>query len=328
MRRRANSGWTRRAVLAALAAAPWTVRAATPARRKRLAVLFGGSREQASQRFAGTYTPWLAEHGWIEGRNLELLWFLEGPPEGLEALARQVVEALPDAILAGSTAVTRALQRATGTIPIVTSVGDPVGAGFARSLARPGGNITGLSFGLSEGLAKMAEIARLALPNLRAVSVIQGANPRRPLVFETTVQEAFRAQGIEAKIFVAASIEEVRAALRALPKAGQGAAILLGGAGLSAAGLYGAAIDLRVPTLGNGSRIVESGALLSYELYRVDAERREVAILDKVLRGVDPATIPFELPDRSRLSLNLRTARAIGVAFSPDFLVRADRVIE
>jgi len=319
----------RRAFLAALASAPWTARAATEPRRKRLAPLLSGSREEVLPRYAKTYIPALAEHGWVEGRTVELLpFFFNGPPETLAPLVRQMVEAGPDAIQARTTAHVLALQRATRKIPIVATVGDPVGSGFAKTLSRPGGNITGLSFGFAEGIAKLAEIAKLALPHLQAVSVIHRADTLRPVVFVDVTLAAFRALGVDATLHTVSSVDEVRAVYRALPKAGRGVAILLVESRQLMAAWQREAIALRVPTISNFSGIVEAGALLAYELYRVDEVQRTVAILDKVLRGADPATIPFELPDRSRLSVNLRTARAIGITLAPDFLLRADRVIE
>jgi putative ABC transport system substrate-binding protein len=319
----------RRAFLAAFAAAPWIARAGTEPRRKRLAILFNGPREAAYPPFTKHFVPLLAKHGWVEGRTVEFLsFFYDGVPEKLEPLVRQVVETRPDAIWTTGTAPTRALQRATSTIPIVTAVGDPVEAGFARSLARPGGNITGQSHGLREWFAKMAEVARLALPQLRVVSAVVGAGLQRPRMIEDATQAAFRALGVEATNHVVGSQDEVRVILRALPRGGQGAAIFLSGTGQSLAEWSKAAIELRVPAIGTSARMVEAGALFSYEIYRTDFAQRDVALIDKVLRGADPATIPFELPDRSRLSVNLKTARAIGVTFPPDILLRADRVIE
>jgi putative ABC transport system substrate-binding protein len=332
MRRTSRFLRRRRAILAALAAVPWFARADSTPRRRRVALFSGLSLAEVRADYEATYAKEFAEFGWVEGRTMEvLLFFNDYDQKSIDAQARKCVEARPDAIITGSTARTLALRRQTSAIPIVTTVGDPVGSGFAKSLGRPGGNITGLSFATLELYEKRAEILRLALPALRAVSIVDAVANIDPGVWplRRMLQAGFRAQRIEPTFHAVASLDELRTVLRGLPRSGRGAAFI----GtlfdlLHDREVTQAAIDLRVPMMVPDAEDVAAGAMLAYQTFHDHQIRRIVTIVDKVLRGTDPATIPFELPDRSRLSVNLRTARAIGISLARDFLLRADTVIE
>lgn len=317
----------RRDLLAALAAAPLLARALSV---KRLGMVAAGKREDALAFHASTMAPVLADFGWIEGRTLEMVWgFDEGDEARIPALAKQVVEARPDVIACAGTARTRAFQQATRTIPIFTAVGDPVGAGFAKSLARPGGNITGLSYSAPEINVKQVELLRMALPRLQAVAFIATSKWPTGAEFAKPSIARLREDRIDARFHSVATFAEYQAVLRALPKGGRSAAVLYGRAeDLGAGNMALEAIDLRVALCVPGDDLVERGALFSYGLFHEDERRRRVAIIDKLLRGADPATIPFELPTKSRFVINRRTAAALGIVLPPEFALRADRVIE
>jgi putative ABC transport system substrate-binding protein len=297
---------------------------------KRLGILDLGNRDEVLAGFASSAAKLFAALGWVEGRTIEFIWrFCEGDMSRIPALAKELVDARPDVIDTTGTAATRALQRATRTIPIFASVGDPVGAGFAQSLARPGGNITGFSQGLREIAQKQVELLRAAVPRLSTLAIV-GAHPSLAYLREIgePVASAARGVGVSTELRQISSLKSLEAALRALPSAGKGAVLFLRDLGdLDEGSVMRLAIRLRVPALVGDRDRVEKGGLLSYTLYREDEARREVAILDKLLRGADPAVMPFELPTKSHFAVNRATAAAIGVKLPPDFLLRADEIL-
>lgn len=305
--------------LAALAAAP-----------KRLGILAGGRRKENLEGFASSSAKFLAALGWTEGKTLEVIWrFDDGDESRIPALARELVDVRPDVIATGSTVRTQALQQLTRTIPIVTVVGDPVGSGFAQSLARPGGNITGLSLGTREVAQKQIELLRAVLPKLSALALV-GAHKSLKYLREMAEWSAAAARGagVSAPLRQVLSLRDVEAALRELPSAGRGAAYFMGYLGdLDVVSVMQLAIRLRVPALVGESDWVKKGGLLAYTLYHEDEELRTAAILDKLLRGADPAFIPFELPTKSNFVVNRATAAAIGVNLPADLLLRADEVV-
>jgi len=321
---------TRRAFLASFAIAPLAVRAAGEPRMKRLAIFAGGAREESLAYHASYMEPLFREFGWVEGRNLEIVWFFgENKGERFGEIARKIVDAKPDVIATASTWRTRALQEATRAIPIVTTVGDPVGSGFAKGLGRPGGNITGLSLGTRENHEKQVDILRVALPRLQAVALVAQRKAPTSGEFTTQLLEAFGRGRVAAKAHRIETMEEWRAVLQSLPKGGRGAAYLQTElAPLANEAVFRAAAEHGIPTMANSDEGVVAGAMISYELYHGDPNRRTIVLLDRLLRGADPATIPFEGPDRSRLTVNLRTAKATGISLPSEFLLRADRVIE
>lgn len=321
----------RRAFLAALAAAPWAAGVAAEPRRKRLGVLAPGALEGGlASSGASLWLKVLAEYGWVEGRTLEIAWrFCEGDFTRAPALARDLVSERPDVIATTSTPLTHAIQQATRTIPVVTSVGDPVGSGFAKSLSRPGGNITGLAAGTSEIGAKQVELLQAVLPKLSTIVVLAGSGVRPVEESAEPFITAARGARIATTAQRVTLLAQAESAMRALPGGGRGAAFLLGGFPDFGQGeVAQLAIRLRVPTMSDNEYYVSKGALLAIMLRHDDPVRREVALIDKLLRGADPATIPFELPGKSHVVINRRTAAAIGIAFPADFVLRADKVFE
>lgn len=332
MRKLANPSRRRNlAVLAVLpllaTGAPFAAQAAGP---KRLGFLAGGRREEMLAHFASNDVKILAALGWIEGKTIEFIWRIDdGDNSRIPALARELVEARPDVICTGSTVRTRALQQLTRTIPIVTTVGDPVGSGFAQSLARPGGNITGLSIGVREIARKQVELLRAVAPKLETLAIVGVANS--PAYFREIADPivvAAQGAGVATSLRQVTSLKDVESALRALPSAGRGAAYFLGYLGdLDVPAVMQLAIRLRVPAMAYDTDHVGMGGLLGYTLHHEDENRNTFAIVDKLLRGADPAVTPFQLPTKSIFAINRRTAAAIGVTFPPDFLLRADEII-
>jgi len=325
----------RRALIAGLAAtALWQVRAAgRDAAGKRLGVLLydGAASWDFLQR---DLPPALAALGWQQGRNLALAWrFAEGDPQRLPALAAQLLELGCHALLSRGTPATRALAQATRTLPIVTGVGDPVGAGFAASLARPGGNITGLSYAQQESATKQLELLRQLVPAAQRLLVLAPANRAR-FADEMTapVQRVARSLGLQPTLALAHGLDDLRQALQAArqgqPPHSVVAHVLSFGESVAPPALAAALLQAGVPAVFEQRFYVEAGGLLSYRLDWEDQTRSTALQLAKVLRGEDPAAIPFELPTRSQLVVNARSARALGLALAAALRARADEVIE
>lgn len=278
--------------------------------------------------------PALAAAGWPEGRSLVLTWrFAEGQPQRLAALAAQLLELGCHALLTRGTPATRALQQATRSVPIVTGVGDPVGAGFAASLARPGGNITGLSYALAESATKQLELLRELVPQARRLLVlVPGSRARFVGEMTEPVQRVSRTLGLQATVALASGIDELRHALQAVqqgqPARTVAAYVLSFGAAADPAEMAAALLHAGIPAVFEQRFYVEAGGLLSYRLDWEDQTRSTALQLAKVLRGDDPAAIPFELPTRSQLVVNARSARALGLVLPSTLRARADEVIE
>ena len=299
--------------------------------KRRLGVLLLKARDKGVDELEHELRSELAEFGWTADQNLTIEWhFANDDRTRLPALAAEVVRSTPDAILTYFVPPTRALQLATTTIPIVTSVGDPIGPGFARSYARPGGNITGLSFGWVELQHKRIELLRAAVP--AATRLIIALNASDASIAQDITRDAMDAAGEfgfvpELTFLAAAAAADLQVALRS----GRNTAMILIGFNASSSIKVSEVIAVsnskRVPTCVDDSESVALGGLMSYELYWDNQMQRTAAQLDKVLRGVSPAQIPFELPTRSWLAVNARTARALGLVLPQALLARADEVI-
>jgi putative ABC transport system substrate-binding protein len=262
-------------------------------------------------------TP-LAELGYVEGRNLrfEVRTPPDWNPPTLAASAAELVAAKPDVIIALHTWRLRALAAATKAIPIVSmGTADPIREGLAQSLRRPGGNVTGLSFGLAEATEASVGLMRQLRPGLRRVALSYSAEPR-PAFFEP----AARAAGLEPASLRITHASAVGPALT--PFAGQALFIAPGKDTDLGEEIVRVAHRLRILTAG------QSSTLMSYGLDFSDGMRRAAAIIDKILRGANPAEIPFELPDRPYFRLDRRVARAIGVEVPNDVLLRVTELVD
>jgi putative ABC transport system substrate-binding protein len=311
------------------AAARWPVRAATPqSSRRRLAVLLFDS-AQAWEWFEPELRQELAALGWIDGSNLALEWhFAQGDPARLTQLARQIASAGVDAVLTRGTPATRALQHATRTVPILTGVGDPVGAGFAKSLADPGGNISGLSFAAVEIGRKQVELLRSVVPGLaRLIFVLTNDRSLYVQDLMTSMSVGPRELGLSHEVALITSIADLR---RAWQPQGRTRAAVVSGLGKSVAPeeLARLALQLKMPTVFEYSFYVDVGGLMSYRLNWENQTRRTAVQLDKIFKGIKPAQIPFELPTQSELVVNRSTARELGLQIPQALLVRANRLVD
>lgn len=272
----------------------------------------------------------LAKLGWVEGRNLVLVPRYAQAPEEIAPRAADLVRSGVDAIFTEGTTQTRALQQATKTIPIVTGVGDPIRRGFALSLARPGGNVTGVSFAMDDIALKQLDLLRAVVPNLSRVDVaMDGENPgSRELA--APMQAAAKELGISSEFVPILSLSDIHRAFHATRGAGARAVFIYSPFNelIEMRAMAELAIRNAVPTMSAFVDYVVAGGLMSFSLSFDNQAQRSASQLDKVLRGMNPAEIPFELPGRSELALNRLTAKALKLAIPERLLLSATRVVE
>jgi putative ABC transport system substrate-binding protein len=314
----------------AAAAWPLTARAQQAAKVLRIGYL-GGTTPSVQGQSVAAFVQRLRELGWIEGRNIAIEYrWLEGRTERADEIAAEFVRLNVDVILAGGTEAAIAAKQATSTIPIVfPTAGDPVGSKLVASLARPGGNVTGLSNLGTDLAAKRLEILREALPDLRRLATMvntdYSAGP-----FETDqIRAAAGALGLEIIPLPIRRAEEIATALEGLK--GRAQALYTTGDSLVNAQrlrINTFALAARLPTMFSRREYLEVGGLMSYGPNPLDLNRRSADYVDKILRGASPADLPVEQPTKFDLVINLMTARALGLTVPPTLLARADEVIE
>jgi putative ABC transport system substrate-binding protein len=313
-------------------ALPLAAEAQQPAKTPRIGVL---SARSASDFWPAleAFRQGLRERGWIEGQNvvLEYRWG-EGRYDRLADLAAELVRLKVDVIFAPGTAVTTAAQNATRTIPIImTSVGDPVGRGTIASLARPGGNVTGLSFSVGfEIVGKQLELLKEVVPKVSRVAVPGNpGNPAHgPMLREAQV--AGRSLGVQLQVLEARGPNEFDRAFAALVKQRVGALLVLSDAVylLLRTPLAQLAGKSRLLTIYGFREHVDAGGLLAYGPNLSDLFGRAATYVDKILKGAKPADLPVEQPTKFELIINLKTAKALGLTIPQSLLGRADEVIQ
>jgi putative ABC transport system substrate-binding protein len=275
----------------------------------------------------------LRDLGYIDGQNviIEYRW-AAGKTDRLPALAEELVRLKVDLIVGGATPVIQALKNATKTIPIVMLIAaDPVGTGFVASLARPGGNITGMA-GISPELAgKRLELLREVLPKLSRVAFLaHGGDPAHKL-FVKEAQEAAERFRMKFHPVVIGGPEEFESAFSAMIKERAGALVvqpLFIGFLLQGRRIADLAARNRLPTISDVNQFAEEGGLMVYGPDRVALFRRAATYVDKILKGNKPADLPVEQPTKFELVVNLNAAKQIGVTIPPNVLARADKVIK
>ena len=273
----------------------------------------------------------LRELHWIEGRTIaiEIRW-AEGRNERLAEIAAEFVRRKVDVIVTSATPPTLAAKQATSVIPIVfAALGDPVGAGLVESLARPGGNATGLSLQQTDAASKRLELLRDVVPGLRRLAIMANSgNPSAALDMREAEATA-RALGLEAITSAILRSEDIAPALDALK--GRVEALYVCNDPLvntNRVRMNTLALAARLPAIYGFRELVEAGGLMSYGPNYSDLFRRAADYVDKILRGAKPADIPVEQPTKFDLVINLTTAKALGLTIPPMLLARADEVIE
>ena len=274
----------------------------------------------------------LRELSYVEGKNIVFEYkFAEDKYERLPDLAAELVRDKVDVIVAHATPGTRAAKDATRTIPIVMlSVGDPVGTGFISSLARPGGNVTGVS-NLDAGLAaKRLQLLKEVVPRLSLVAVLRNpTNPIGEIQFRET-QAAARSLGIPIQLVDVRDSNELESAFSVMAKARASAFFALADPLFSSQGkkIGNLATTSRLPSVFARIESVDSGGLMAYGPTLSDQFRLGAKYVDKILKGARPRDLPVEEPTRMYLAINLKTAKAIGLTIPPSVLGRADQIIE
>jgi putative tryptophan/tyrosine transport system substrate-binding protein len=312
-------------------AAAWPLAARAQQTGKLPTIGYMGAATPATQgQWAAAFAQRLRELGWIEGRTVavEYRW-AEGRTERAAEIAAEFVQRRVDVIFTSGTGIVLAAKQATSVIPIVFVAGDPVSTGLVASLARPGGNVTGLSLQQNDLGAKRLEILREVVFGLRRLAIM--ANIGNPVnVLETgELTVAVRTLGIEIATFDARRPEDIARGFEALK--GQAQALLVVAdvvLNSNRVRISTMAIAARLPTMFSFRENVEAGGLLSYGPNNADLFRRAGDYVDKILRGAKPGDIPVEQPTKFDLVINLTTAKAIGLTIPETFLLRADEIIE
>jgi putative ABC transport system substrate-binding protein len=273
----------------------------------------------------------LRELGYVESKNIVTeLRFADGKSDCVPALAGELVHLKVDVIVTGGGRATRAAKEATSTIPIVMSFdNDPVGDEFVASLARPGGNITGLSNFAPELTGKRLEILKEVIPKLSRVAVL--GTSTQPGYAQVLRELELPAKAFELKLQYLDLLapKDIETAFRAAANGRAQAALTLGSAIVVSqrAQIVELAAKHRIPVMYHFSQFVEAGGLMCYGVNVLDLDRRAAYYVDKILRGAKPADLPVEQPKKFELIVNLKAAKQIGLVIPPNVLVRADRVI-
>jgi putative ABC transport system substrate-binding protein len=280
----------------------------------------------------GAFVQGLRELGYVEGQNLTIEErSSEGGYERLPALASELVRLKVEVIVVPAGQNARAAQQATRTIPIVAaSLGDPVGSGLATSLARPGGNLTGLSFAGPELAGKQIELLKETLPRLSRVTVLTNPSNKVHSAWVKEARAATRSLRLRLEPLEARRAEEFDAAFATLVSQHAGALLVLpdGMFLLHRARIAALAAKRRVPAMYGLREHVDAGGLVFYGASLRDSFRRAAIYVDKIVKGAHPGDLPIEQPTRFELVVNLKTAKALGLTVPPSLLARADEVIE
>jgi putative ABC transport system substrate-binding protein len=274
----------------------------------------------------------LRELGYAEGRNLAIEYrWAEGKPERIRELAEELVSLKVDVLMAPSSIYTAAAKRATSTIPIVfMSHADPLRSGHVASLARPGGNATGLTIMMTETNVKGLELFKEAIPSLSRVAVMwDPATPSHTPGLKAA-EAAGRSLGLRIQAVAVRAATEYASAFAAMVRERADGVLVLS-TPLFIAGakpLADLALKHRMPSLFGPKHHVAAGGLMSYSPDRPDLYRRGAIFVDKILKGASPADLPVEQPTKFELVVNLKTARALGVTIAQAIVARADQIIE
>ena len=319
------------AVIGASLATPWSAVAQPAAKVARIGVVLPGS-VTAAQPFYDAFVRGLGALGYVEGSNLILkVRYAQGDTARIRALLHDTVAELPDVIVTVGAAAAQHAKAATTTIPVViATASDLVEAGVVRSLARPGGNITGLSDLVDEATAKRIELTREMLPKASRIALLVDPSFPAAKQMEHRAREVAKTRQFQLIPLYALNQHELAQVLRTLKKA-RVDALVMGGSALHAAfpkEIIDAASASGVPVIHYWPGTAEAGALASHGPHALDNFRRAASYVDKILRGAKPADLPIEQPTKFELVINMKTAKALELKIPQSILLRADRVIE
>jgi putative ABC transport system substrate-binding protein len=279
-----------------------------------------------------TFRQGLRELGYVEGKNIIIEWrHHEGKVDRLPTLAAELVRLKVDIIITAGAPAARAAKEATSTIPIVmTQIGDPVGSGFVASLARPGGNITGLSILAPELSGKQLELLKEIVPNLTRVAVFGTSTSPDNAQSLKEVELAAKALKVQLQYLDIRNPKDFETAFRAAIEGRADAVLMMAAGGVVAAHrtqVVDLAVKGRLPVIYTNSLFVDAGGLMTYSASITDLDRRAATYVDRILKGAKPGDLPVEQPTKFEFIINLKAAKQIGLVIPPNVLARADKII-
>jgi len=291
----------------------------------------GSGTPAAHGHWVAAFAQRLRELGWIEGRNLTIEYrWAEGSSDRAAELAAEFVRLKVDVIVTYANPMVVATKRATSVIPIVfAAAADPLGTGLVAGLARPGGNVTGLSVQNTDLAGKHLELLRDLIPGLRRLAIMANVGNSASVLEMREVQAAARTIGLEVTILEIRRAEDIAPAFEELKARADALYVCVDTILFShRIRVNTLALSARLPTIFLNREYVEAGGLMSYGPSFPDLFRRAGGYVDKILHGAKPGNIPVEQPTKFALTINLTTAKALGLKIPPTLLARADEVIE
>ena len=319
----------------AAAAWPLAARAQQADGMRRIGVLMPGSEsDPLFQGFLVTFRDALQQLGWTEGRNMRIDYRWAGDDLALkQAFAKELVASQPDVILGRSTSVLTALLQETRTIPVVfVSVSDPVGSGFVKSLAHPGGNVTGITNFEYPIASKWLELLKEIVPRVERVGLLFSpeSSPGGESLYTGAVHAVGQSSGVKTIDLPIRNLAEIERAVDGIALEPNSGLLVLPDTTtlVHRESIIRLAAHYKLPAMYAFPFDVKEGGLISYGDDQVDAYRAVAAYVDGILKGAKPADLPVQAPTKYTLSINLKTAKALGIEISPTMLSRADEVIE
>ena len=321
---------SRACLLLALTLLTSEANAQQPPKVFQIAYLVAGSPAESANRLKALRAG-LQEHGWVEGKNITILFRSAETADRLPELAAELVRLKVDLIFAPSSTEVEAARQATRTVPIVFAThADPEGVGHVASLARPGGNMTGLSVVLTELVAKELEIMTQTLPHMKRVGVVVTSTAPSSGPAAQAAEITAQKLGVQVLAVPVRRPEDLEAAFATMTRDRVHGFLALASALTRSQRVLLAELSLkhRLPGMFGTKENVEAGGLMSYAADLVDQTRRAATYIDKILKGAKPADLPIEQASKYELVINLKTAKALGITIPPSVLRRADQLIE
>jgi len=312
-------------------AAPFRIHA-QPVKNSVVVGILGVQDQPSAEPLLSAFKQVLQEFGYVEGKNLTLhLRFADGKLERVPGLATELVTLKVDVIVSFGTVTTIALQKATSTIPIVmANTFDPVGTGMVKTLARPGGNITGLSSLAVDLGGKYLEMLLSVAPKLSGVAVLLNPGNQSNPLFLKSIQSAALKTNSKILPLEARTAPEIENGFSAMTQ-GKAGAVIVARDGFflqQARQIADLAMKNRLPSISEQADYAEAGGLMSYGVNQGEQFRRAATFVEKILKGAKPADIPVEQPTKFEFVINVKTAKALGVTIPQSVLLRADRLIQ
>jgi putative ABC transport system substrate-binding protein len=294
----------------------------------RIGFLFIGSKDQPHLK---SFRQAMRELGYVEGKNIVTEYrYAEGKEERLGELAAELVRDKVDVIVTTATVSARAARLVTQTVPIVMTTGNPLETGLADSLAKPGGNVTGLTVMLSDLSGKRFELLKESFPKKNRVATLWSRGEWEAVIGFKKNEETAKALSLNLHQLEIKSADDIDRAFVAMSKAGDQALVITSSplATLNSKRIVELALKYRLPGIYPTGQFVEEGGLMAYGPSIADLYRRAATYVDKILKGRKPADLPIEQPMKFDFIVNLKTAKQIGLTIPPNVLVRADKVIK